>query len=539
MEARKLRPVPERRRPARRFLLLLAGAALAAGWSAPASATWREASTAHFVIYSEQSSKALADFATKLEKFDKAMRYLRHLGEENSVKSSRVTVFVLSDEGLVQKLYGTGARRNGYAIMGFYMPRAGASTAFVSRPSADEGTFDLSAQTVLLHEYAHHFMLQNFPSAYPAWFVEGFAEFYSTASFEKDGAVGLGRAALHRASDLLRDKPVPVEKLVAITRARLGSEEGAAVYARGWLLVHYLTMEKSRQGQLGDYLGRIARGESSLDAARAAFGDLHALDRELDRYLNTTLYYLRVPADKVQVPQPTVRELSPGENAMMRLRIRSTRGVDRDEAATLVTAMEQAAAPYPNDPGAQNVLAEGEYDAGRFAEAEAAADRALKAEPKSMHAMIYKARAEMALARAAGDRSDARWSAIRKILIAANRLDTEDPQPLIWYFRSYLAQGVKPPAVAADGLIKALELAPQDTGLRLAVAHRLLVDGKAHEARVVLGPVAFDPHGGPAAELASRTIALIDGEGPKAALEAWNKAGVPEGEADEPKKRDD
>jgi tetratricopeptide (TPR) repeat protein len=502
-------------------MMLAATAAVAA--AQPASAAWREASTAHFVIYSEQRPRELEEFATHLEKFDAAMRLLRKLPDEPIGKANRVTVFVLSDAGLVQKLYGEGARRNGSEVRGFYIPRAEGSVAFVPRPNGDSRPFDLSGETVLLHEYAHHFMLQNFPGAYPTWFIEGFAEFYSATSFDKDGGVGVGKLATHRAGELLHARPLPVEKLVAVTRARIGSDEGREIYARGWLLVHYLIMEPGRSGQLNDYLTRVARGEKSVDAARAAFGDLKTLDRDLDHYLNTRFFYLRIRPDELATPKVQVRELSRAENAVMPIQIRLERGLDRAQAEELVPAIRAAAATYPTDSAAQNVFAEGEYDAGHYAEAEAAADRALAADPKSIHALLFKARSEMALARAAHDRSEARWAAIRKLIVTANHVDTDDPRPPIWFFRSFLAQGLKPTANAAAGLVGALSLAPQDAGLRMTVAHRYLVDGKAREARATLAPIAFNPHGGEAAEIAARAIAVLDsGAGTQAALAAWN-----------------
>ena len=58
--------------------------------------------------------------------------------------------------------------------------------AVVPRNTGTDGVF--TGQLVLFHEYAHHFMLQYAPAAYPAWYVEGFAEVVSTASFERKGA---------------------------------------------------------------------------------------------------------------------------------------------------------------------------------------------------------------------------------------------------------------------------------------------------------------------------------------------------------------
>ena len=43
----------------------------------PAAAAWMEASSDHFVIYSDSDEKQLREFATGLERFDKGMRVLR------------------------------------------------------------------------------------------------------------------------------------------------------------------------------------------------------------------------------------------------------------------------------------------------------------------------------------------------------------------------------------------------------------------------------------------------------------------------------
>ena len=413
--------------------LIVAGAALVA--AQPACATWREASSAHFVIYSEQSARSLEEFATKLERYDKAIRVLRGLADEPVGKANRLTVYIVSDEAAVQKLYGRGGSSGNYGIAGFYIPRAGGSLAFVPRMSGGS-EFDLDGQIVLLHEYAHHFMMQNYPGAYPPWFVEGYAEFHSTAKFDRDGSVGIGTPALHRAPSLLLGTSVPMEKLMALSSPKLGTAELDAVYARGWLLIHYL-MFAQRDGQLRDYLARINKGEASLDAARAAFGDLKKLDRDLDGYIHQRLYYWHIPAAKLAVAPVAVREVTPAENAILPIRIRSQRGVDRKQAAALVPLARAVQARFPGDAAVENSLAECEYDARNYSEAEAAAGRALAADPKSVHALLYKARARMAVAESAKDFSPARWTDIRKTIASANRADPDDPSPFIFFYNSF------------------------------------------------------------------------------------------------------
>ena len=110
--------------------------------------------------------------------------------------SNRVTVFVLSSTKSVRKVVGTQNR----FLAGLYIPRAGASVALVPKLGRTSGS--ISGETVLYHEYAHHFMRATLTDrAYPRWFVEGFAEFFGSKRFREDGSVVLGAPAEHRGAD--------------------------------------------------------------------------------------------------------------------------------------------------------------------------------------------------------------------------------------------------------------------------------------------------------------------------------------------------
>jgi tetratricopeptide (TPR) repeat protein len=253
-------------------------------------------------------------------------------------------------------------------------------------------------------------MMHNFPGAYPAWFIEGFAEFNSTARFEKNGTVGVGTPAGHRARGLVHGPKLAIEELVSTPDNRRRPDEREAVYGRGWLLTHYLTFEPSRAGQLSHYLRKVGSGTPSLDAAKQAFGDLKLLDKEMESYLRRPrLSYLPVPPEKLPIGQISVRAVSPGEDAVMELKMRSRRGVNRAQALELLPLMRKAAAPFASDPSVQATLAEAEYDAGNYAEAEAAADRAIAVNPRHVDALLYKGRAKMAVATAAKSTDPAAW----------------------------------------------------------------------------------------------------------------------------------
>jgi tetratricopeptide (TPR) repeat protein len=483
----------------KRVLLLLA--ALVA--PASARADWYEASTAHFVVYSEQSPDKLQQFASRLERFDAAIRFLRGLPDDPVGKANRVTVYVVNHTGDVERL----AFRN---AAGFYIPRAGGSLAVVPRRAGASDADDLSAQAILLHEYTHHLFWTQSPNAvYPAWYIEGYAETLATVKFYDDGAIDYGRPPQYRGYGLLSGNALPIQKLLVADTLKLDDQQRDGLYGRGWLLSHYLLLSGKRQGQLAAYLTDINAGKPPLEAAKA-FGDLRELDRELERYKRGTFGVRKLSASVIKPAAIEMRKLTAGEAATMDVRIRSKVGVNGKTAPGVYARAKRAAAPYPDDCGAQLVLAETAYDARDFAAAEAAADRALKADPKAVDGYVYKAMARMAIANNAGDKTPATWSAIRKIIAAGNRIDPEDPEPLILYYRSFVDAGVKPSDNAKAGLHKAFQLAPQDDGLRFNLAKMLLRDGEKAGARAMLAPLAYQPHGKGLAVASTALIKLID-----------------------------
>ena len=493
-----------------------------------AQAEWREASTAHFLIYSQQNLERLREFATNLERFDKGLRALRGARDEPVGKANRVTVYVVGDTDDV------GALIDNRFAAGFYVPRAGGSLAVVPRTSGSGSDIDLAPLAILLHEYGHHFMWSTSPhSAFPAWFVEGFAEFHATATFGKDGGITFGEPPLYRGIGLMRGNLLPIDKLLIADTLKLRQEQRDAMYGRGWLLTHYLMIgQPARQGQLGKYIAAINSGADPIAAANGAFGDLKKLDRELEHYKMGKFGISRLTGPALAIGEVAIRELTPGEAATMKVRIRSRVGVSAKAAPDVYADARKAAAPFPNDPAAQTILAGAALDAGDLPSAEAAADRAIAADPKALDAWLHKAQAQTLAARKAGDKDKARWAAIRKIIVTANRLDPDNPRPLIRYYLSFADAGEPPAEASKHGLVRALELAPEDRGLRLLSTAMFLREGNKAMARKLLAPLAYQPHAPALAARAQKLIAEIDAGRIEAALADLD--GKPEAEADDP-----
>lgn len=468
--------------------------------SAPLRAEWQEVRTRHFIVYADASQDSARKFATDLEGFDEGLRKFLGLADREGDDANPLTVFVVDNVGAVNSLCRSGQAEGAKAreacryVAGFYDGRVSGSVAFVPR-SSGKGPLALTAQTILFHEYAHHLMRANSRAAYPAWYSEGFAEFVSNAKLDRKGEIGIGMPANSRAWSLYTATPIPVSKVLTVNPATLDATERTVFYGRAWLLTHYLSFSDSRTGQLTAYLTAINAGKSSADAASSTFGDLDALNKEVESYLRRNRFgYLPLPLTPLASDAVRLRRLGAGEAAMMEIRLQSQRSVDEDSAGSLAAKARSLAARWPGDSGAQLILAEAEYDAGNDDAVEAAADRVLAAAPEMSTAMIYKALAIMHRARAGKRSDDVIWRAARMWLLKANRLQPDAAWPLVLFYRSFIDQGIAPTANAVSALERGAELVPQDGQVRMMLVGQYLRAGKLAHARAALIPLAFDPH---------------------------------------------
>jgi Flp pilus assembly protein TadD len=350
---------------------------------------------------------------------------------------------------------------------------------------------------ILLHEYAHHFLISSQHFAMPLWMSEGAAEFFSSTGFKSDGTVDLGKPNLGRGYELFNAVRVPIRQLLdEVEYRKHASKSYDSFYGRSWLLYHYLTFSTERQGQLVAYWKEIGTGTPHIAAAEKVFGDLDVLDKELDRYLKARkMRYFPVSPDKLTIGPVSVSALSAGNAEMLPVIMESKRGVSREQATALVARARTIAQKYPADAAVQAALAEAEFDAGNNGEAIAAADRAIAADPQAKNALVQKGLALFALAAEADDPAVAYQNAMEPFS-ALNKLENDHPYPLMYYYRSFAERGIEPPENANFAMERAAQLAPFDLGLAFSVAMMEAQDGQLAQARAYLQPIAASPHGG-------------------------------------------
>ena len=484
------------------WFLLFFNALLSGG--SPAKAEWREATTDHFVIVSGGSEAELIRLGQRLE----AVHWLmtQATGITPDERTVRVRIFLLDNIGDFHRVLGL---RSSSDIAGIYLPGIEGAVALV--PRNQSGGFSTN---ILFHEYAHHFMLQYLTTVYPPWYVEGFAELMSTASFERPDEITYGKVPLFRTNELLDDSWTPISRMFA-PRTAADPSAGVADYSQYWLAAHYLTFAPERNGQMRNFLIALNTGRP-LDEAYAAFpGGIQQLDRDMHRYLRQGRFrylHLALPPDVLRTP--SLRLLRRAEVAMLDAEMRAARTLSHDQTVALAAEVGALVARYPDDPAASRLHARLLLDAGNFAQAQVAADRVLAIDPGNVRALTYRGLAMLRGRHADGSPMDAAFvREARSYIVRANRANPDDQIPLIANYQSYQLADIPAPEIALEGLNKAMHLVPQESSLRMLLAQDLINRRRLPIARTILAPLAFDPHASGQQSFALQLLQWIDAGG--------------------------
>lgn len=503
----------------RAFILsIVAAATVLVAVPAQAASDWVEVKTPHFVIYGRRSDRGLAKLATRLEMLNKLLGTVLQVKQEENEGERPLLVYVVSQSEVTENAGSRTAagfyaadRRNGYAVV---------------KRGSDTEMFGLGQEAILFHEFAHHFMLAKAASAYPAWYVEGFAEFFSTLQFKDDEKVIFGNPPMYRAPQLVSTTLYPLNKLLHNTATGLSLEEGDRYYGAAWLLTHYLFMHNERGKEFNAYIKDLASPGGAKDITTYFAGGEKALTRELNSYLTSRLSGYSMQLSSKDVPAPTMRSLNPDESALLIGELRFKRSMNDADAEALARDIQATAAGFPNSAYAQAFLAEVLADLGDWDRALAAADAALKIDPNSARAHTAKAEALWGKAKAAG--GEIAFKPIALEAIAANHADLEDPYPLFLYYRIRREQGAVSD-VAVSGLQKAYFQLPQYDRYRWTLAEAMAARKDYASAITLITPLANDPHGRRDALAAQQKrdefIALRDGKPVPVAIDKPDVAG--------------
>ncbi|MDB5454849.1 MAG: hypothetical protein JWP92_434 [Caulobacter sp.] len=465
------------------------------------AARWLRAESAHFIVHTSSDERTLRDYVSDLEDFDDLLRRV-HGQPLDAPPGRKLDLYLVSGPGEMN-LVRPGAPPG---LRGFYSAGLGDIFAIGIRTAGD------SEDDVVLHEYVHHFMRQNYPAAYPAWLTEGYAEYFMTAKLEPT-VREVGRFNPGRANALLLQPWIPLRDLMNKRMDASGLQRGNVYYAQAWLLTHYTLSDPERRRKLGAYVAAVGQGAAPLAAWTATYGDDEkALEGKLRIYAKNSLAGRDYPRPGPPTVAMTVTPEPPSADELMLLGQRVKLGVAPADRAALAARIRAAAARYPDDRFAQLTLAQMEVSIGDQAAGRKLLDTMLATDPNDLPALRLAAYSRVRQVEADPQHGSTAVAEGSALLARAYRIEPDDYQVLYNYARIRAGQPDYPTENAINALLRAVELAPQVDPVRLQAGEALLARGRAAEAVDILTPVANNPHGGALATRAQALIARVRGQ---------------------------
>lgn len=454
---------------------------------------WMRAESENFIVYSRGRERPLRDAVRSLEHFNDVLH--ERTGAPRPETPVKLTLYLLRDREALQIVWPGAA----HDIAGFYTYQPEQVAAFAI---SDDRGWQGGAQQVLFHEYAHHFMMQYFHAPYPAWYVEGFAEYMATVDFDHRGTL-VGRPSDAREVELVRvarQQLLPMDAVLSGMPAE--ADARSLFYAQSWLMVHYMFSAPERQSAFNAYMRGIRQGVEPVQAFESAFGMSAGQFRTvLTNYMQGTIQYTVYPNIELEDSAITITRMprSADDLILQNARLRRLRG----DNAELVESIVNQAARFPGDSYAAHSAAYAELLRNPARARELAAPL-LEANAQDFEAQYITGRSYFAEAEAAEEGRDAAMAQARRHFVRAFRVNPNHVPTLYYYVRT---QNVYPmPDDVLDVLVQAHLLAPQVDEIRFNLAIHLLNGRRFSDAAQILGPIAYSPHGGDTVARARRYL---------------------------------
>ena len=481
-------------------------------WSAASAQTtqWFKAESDHFTLYSAVDEATTRNSLKQLETFRTLSNML--LGAADTQAQPKFTVYLIKQNDIAT--LRPDMSKN---IAGIYMECAEGAVAYGEDANLTLDNIDGEDESriILFHEYSHYVMFHHARTYYPEWYVEGFAEFMSTADPGKDG-VSLGVSSRMRTDTLTEAPWISFEKVLDPDFGFAGDKgndqfEIDRFYAQSWLLTHYMLSDPTRAKALNAYIDRIGKGEAPVAAWDAATGiPVATLDRVLHGYLQH-MFYIQVPVPAYPDTGVKIAPLAPELSAFAldQSLLRTCPAAPQGQA--ILARLNGLKATSGDSLDFKLTLARANLLYGKVEDAEAIVAGLIDAHADSFEANYLMGRVylkESETAATPKDRNDL-VDAARGFFLAAYQIDKLDAPNLYYLAHSFSDKPGYPDQNTLVAANDAHTLAPGVDEYAAFAVFADLAHGKRDEAAQALLPMASNPHDLANAERARKAIEAI------------------------------
>jgi hypothetical protein len=470
--------------------LQVLGLSACLGVSAHAAETWVRAESEHFVITSSTTEDKTVSYVQKLEAFRSLTNLL--LGGAGGAAEAKFQIYLLDDPDQMKVVRPNFADNVG----GVYFHCSEGSIAYAKAPGYSQQEQNL---TTLFHEYAHHVTFQHARTYYPAWFIEGFAEYLSTA-YPARGSISVGETSAMRNYTLGTENWMGFDKILD-PKFRIDGDKDAdprtmwRFYAQSWLLAHYMLSDPARTKALYVYFTAVGGGADPIASWESATGiKIDTLQRVLQRY-RENMMFMNVPLAEYPASSIRVTRLPKGAEQYVLKASLLTTCPSWEYGKTLLAGIAAQKTALAGDPQYRLELAKAQLLFGDLGEAETALTDIHAARPGDFDVNYLMGRVRFAQSeRAEGAAKSDRMDEARAFFIAAYRANKLDAANLYYLARSFSNKPNFPDTNVLNAADSAHYLAPAVWDYAFFDFMVNLRSNRRDKAAAVLAPMGNDPH---------------------------------------------
>lgn len=466
------------------------------------ASSWFRAESTHFIVYSDTSRPNVSRLLDKLERLD---YLLRLYGNTDKKPGTKLTLYYFKNFDDLRQLSGS---QPAYAI-GLYNSCAEGVQGFNAHlmfrdnnPALLEKQRETEGLTYIFEAYARHFIYHNSDLRTPAWYIDGFAQYFASTRFsDTETVVGMAPQAIgdylgsiHSTGrydsldyqDILQDNDSHGQNL--------GGKDGVRLefQAKSWILTHYILSSSDNIKRFRQYVDLLMRGTERNKAFEQAFGfSVKQLSKVLWRYKWQSAEALKSNLNATDIGEISFNDLPSAANNLLLANAALKSCPDEKRSADLLQRIEKEAKKLPNSDYAQLTLSRAQILANRPGDAIAFLTAKTRDDKTNYEAFYLLGRAQTRLAEASqGDAQQQYFTAAKASLLRACSLDAQAPEAFFAYFRAGLGAQNKPAEDVLGSAVIASKLAREVSSYAKYAALTYAYLGQTQSARDILDMLA-------------------------------------------------
>jgi hypothetical protein len=466
---------------------------------------WMRAESPHLVVYSDAREEDVTRLLDNLERLDRLLRLytlpVRH-AEPQEPKltlyyAARLSALGEVDDGIPADAVGLySSCASGVQGFGVHLQRIPTLRDEQLEKSPLNDTLSYAFEA-----YARHFLYRHTDLRAPAWFVDGFAQYFSSVRFSP-GQLVVGRipgpiAEYLRFLDNGRRYSLDVEDVLENRVANARNYAGDAgvrleFESKSWLLMHYALSSQDRRKRLSRYLALVGRGIGATMAFERSFGlkasDIAAVMWRYGRGVEV----LRLATAPLPA-QVSLRNLPRSMDELIVADAALKACPNRQAGASLLKKVAAVAARFPDDDLARVSLGRAQIGWGDPQQAVPLLEAVLRRDDAQFEARYLLGMANLRLAeREEGAAKREHLHVARQHFERARASNPLSVEAALGAFEAEVSAGEEPDSAALQGVISAWRTARDIDALARSAALALAYGGNADEAHEALGSLAQD-----------------------------------------------